>query len=73
MLADLLGSDISVISQRLRDTSKKSNSTAKRNEELQKWRKEHQAKVREKYRQDMENKRKPEARPFSSDRHTVRE
>ena len=70
-LADLLGSDVSIFSQKLGSTTAKSKTQTQRKEELKKWRKDHQAKVREKYKQEVEDKRRPEARPFSSDKHVV--
>lgn len=71
MLADLLGSDISLISQRISGDKNPSKKIQQRKEDLNKWRREHKSKVREKYRQEIEGKRKPETRPFSSERHLV--
>lgn len=71
MLADLLGSDVSIISHKLGDSPQKSKALHQRKEQLKKWRKEHQTRVREKYKEEVETKRKPEARPFNSDKHLV--
>lgn len=69
MVADLLGSDMSLISQR--GSSQAKAEAQRKAEELKKWKKEHQAKVKEKYRAELDRKRKPEANPFNVDKAVV--
>ena len=72
MLAELLGSDMSLLSARHTSPRGGKSATAQRKtEELKKWRKEHQNKVKEKYNEELARKRKPEARPFSSEKALV--
>ena len=72
MLAELLGSDMSLLSARQTSPRGAKSATAQRKtEELKKWRKEHQNKVKEKYNEELARKRKPEVRPFSSEKALV--
>ena len=72
MLAELLGSDMSLLSASHTSPRGAKSATAQRKtEELKKWRKEHQNKVKEKYNEELARKRKPEARPFSSEKALV--
>ena len=72
MLAELLGSDMSLLSARHTSPRGAKSATAQRKtEELKKWRKEHQNKVKEKFNEELARKRKPEARPFSSEKALV--
>lgn len=73
MLAELLDSDVSFLSQKHGGASQRGKTGTQRKEELKRWRKEHQAKVREMYKQEVETKRRPEAHPFNSDKQVVSE
>lgn len=73
MLAELLGSDTSLLSPHYTSTggAKSKEAARRKTEELKKWRKENRSRVKEKYNEELARKRKPEAHPFSTDKALV--